>query len=193
MPILAPDADDRPRVWSANAKRRPCCNEGTVLRAVATLAGSIVASTMPGSVPPPSASTDAPGIDDQRMAEGLALVLVQPGLRGGEHEAAVLDGAGAQQRVPMRFAGLFGEGRGHREERRAGFRQRAIQRREAHVVADRHAEPAPRQVGDHSGLARLIVGGLAIAFAVCRDRYRTCGSCRSARGCRRTVRSGTSG
>ena len=50
----------------------------------------------------------APGIDDQRMAKGLALVLVQAGLGGGEHEAAVLDGAGAQQRVPMRFAGLAG-------------------------------------------------------------------------------------
>ena len=47
----------------------------------------------------------APRIDDQRMTVGLAAALVLAGLRGGKDEAAVLDGAGAQQRVPMRFAG----------------------------------------------------------------------------------------
>ena len=45
----------------------------------------------------------APGIDDQRMAEGLAAVLVLAALRGGDHEGAVLDGAGAQQHMPMRL------------------------------------------------------------------------------------------
>ena len=99
------------------------------------------------------------------MAVGLALVLVQAGLGGGEHEAAVLDGAGAQQRVPMRFAGLAGEGGRHREERRAAFGERAIQRRKTHVVADRQADAAPGQVGDHSGFARLVIGGFAIALA----------------------------
>ena len=48
----------------------------------------------------------APRIDDQRMAEGLAAVLVRAALRGREHEAAVLDGARAHQHVPMRLAGL---------------------------------------------------------------------------------------
>ena len=52
----------------------------------------------------------APGVDDQRMAKGLALVLVQSGLRRREHETAGLDGAGTQQDVPMRLAGLAGEG-----------------------------------------------------------------------------------
>src|SRR4051812_44636083 len=52
----------------------------------------------------------APGRDDQRMAIGLALVLVQSGLRGGEYEAAGLDRTRAQQHMPMRFAGLAGEG-----------------------------------------------------------------------------------
>ena len=46
------------------------------------------------------------------MAERLAAVLVLAALRGGEHEAAVLDGARAHQHIPVRFAGLAGEGRG---------------------------------------------------------------------------------
>src|SRR3954447_7512648 len=37
---------------SAISKRRPCCSDGTRPRALATSAGSIVAMTMPGSVPP---------------------------------------------------------------------------------------------------------------------------------------------
>jgi hypothetical protein len=38
----------------------------------------------------------APGVDNQRMPLGLALVLMHATLRGGEHEAAGLDGAGPQ-------------------------------------------------------------------------------------------------
>ena len=49
----------------------------------------------------------APGIDDQRMAEGLAAVLVLAALRRGENEAAVLDRARAVEHVPMRLAGLL--------------------------------------------------------------------------------------
>ena len=45
------------------------------------------------------------------------------------------------------------------------FGERAIQRRKAHVVADRQPDAAPWQVRDHGGLARLIVGGFAIALA----------------------------
>src|ERR1035438_6720247 len=51
----------------------------------------------------------APGIDDQRMSEGLAAVLVLAALCGGEHETAVLDGACSNQEMPMRFAGLLRE------------------------------------------------------------------------------------
>ena len=89
----------------------------------------------------------APRIDHQRMAEGLAAVLVLAALRRREHEAAVLDGARAHQHMPVRFAGLPGEGGRDRQEGGAGFRQRAIERRKAQVVADGQAEPAPRQVG----------------------------------------------
>ena len=106
-----------------------------------------------------------PGIDDQRVTIALALAFMRSGLGGGEHEAAVLDGARAQQRVPMGFAGPHREGGRHGEERRPAFGERAIQRRKAHVVADREADAAPGQVRDHSGFARLVIGGLAIALA----------------------------
>ena len=36
---------------SATLKRRPCCNDGTVLRAVSTFEGSILARNTPGSTP----------------------------------------------------------------------------------------------------------------------------------------------
>ena len=153
-----------PALGSAIPKRRPCCSDGTVFRAVSTLRGIDLGEEHAG-LDAALGKNLAPGGDDQRMAVGLALVLVHAALRRGEDEAAGLDGAGAQQRVPMRLAGLSGEGRRHREERRAGFGQRAIERRKTHVVADRQPDAAPRQVRDHGGLARLVVGGLAIALA----------------------------
>ena len=90
---------------------------------------------------------------------------MQAGLRGGKDEAAGLDRARTQQHVPMRLAGLAREGRRHGDEGGAALGQRAVERREAHVVADRQPDPAPGQVGDHGRLARLVIGGLAIALA----------------------------
>ena len=49
----------------------------------------------------------APRINDQRMAVGLTSALVLAALCGRQHEAAVLDGAGAHQHVPVRLAGLL--------------------------------------------------------------------------------------
>src|SRR6266576_5330761 len=108
----------------------------------------------------------APGRNDQRVAIGLALVLMHATLGCGEHEAAVLDGAGAQQGVPMRLAGLSGKGGGLGEERGAAFGERAIQRRKPYVVADRQPDPAPGQVGYHGGFAGLIGGGFTGALAM---------------------------
>src|SRR5579871_6335041 len=54
----------------------------------------------------------APGIDDQRMTPALAAALMRAALRRGQHEAAGLDRAGADQDLPMRAAGGDGEGRG---------------------------------------------------------------------------------
>src|SRR5664280_3214144 len=99
------------------------------------------------------------------MAEGLAPVLVLAALRGGEHEAAVLYGAGADQHMPMRLAGLLGESGGDRQHGGAGLGQRAIERRETQVVAARQSEPAPRQIAQHRLFARPVAARLAIALA----------------------------
>src|ERR1700730_12846073 len=49
-----------PALGSAMPKRRPCCSDGTVFRAVSTFEGSISARKTPGSTPP-SASTTPQG------------------------------------------------------------------------------------------------------------------------------------
>src|SRR6185312_4917100 len=54
----------------------------------------------------------APRIDDQRVAEGLTSVLVLSALCRRKNKTAVLDGARASEHVPMRLAGLCGEGGG---------------------------------------------------------------------------------
>src|SRR5262245_49652144 len=46
-----------PALGSAMPKRRPCCSEGIVVRAVSTLAGSISAMNTPGSTPPSAMTT----------------------------------------------------------------------------------------------------------------------------------------
>src|ERR1035437_6601006 len=104
------------------------------------------------------------------MAEGLAPVLVLAALCGGEHEAAVLDGAGADQHMPMRLAGLLGESRRDREHGGAGLRQRAVERRETQVVADRQSQPAPRQIAQHSLLAREVSASPSTMVANSRSR-----------------------
>src|SRR6185437_7541448 len=65
----------------------------------------------------------------------------------------------------VRLAGLLREGGGDRQEGRAAFGKRAVERREAQVVADAEAEATPRQVCRDRDLARTIVTRLAIAFA----------------------------
>ena len=66
----------------------------------------------------------------------------------------------------MRVAGLARERRRHGEERRPGFRERAIERGKPHVVAHRQPEPAPRQLGHHGKLARPVGARLPIALAI---------------------------
>ena len=74
----------------------------------------------------------APRIDDQRMAEGLAAVLVTPDLGRGDDEQARLDRPRAQQHVPVRLAGRHGEGGGDRDHVGVGLgepREQAGKRR----------------------------------------------------------------
>ena len=61
----------------------------------------------------------APRVDDQRMAIGLAAILVLAALRWRDDEAARLDGARAQQDVPVRLARDAREGGGDRDDLRA--------------------------------------------------------------------------
>src|SRR5258707_11712307 len=99
------------------------------------------------------------------MAEGRAPVLVHSPLCGCEDVAAVLDGARADQHMPVRLAGLLGKSGRDRDERGTGLRQRAVERRETQVVADRQAEPAPGQVGHDGAFARTETARLPIALA----------------------------
>src|SRR3954469_15444726 len=92
-------------------------------------------------------------------------MLVFAALRGRDHETAVLDRACAHQHMPVCLAGLARERGRDRQEGRAGFGERTIERREAQVVADRHPEPAPWQVGDNRKVALTIAVRLAIALA----------------------------
>jgi hypothetical protein len=52
---------------------------------------------------------NAPWIDNHAMAVGFTLVGVVATLCGSDHVAAVLDGAGAYQNVPVGFTGDFGK------------------------------------------------------------------------------------
>src|SRR5262245_4070108 len=99
------------------------------------------------------------------MAEGRAAVLVQATLGRGEHVAAILDGARTDQDVPVGLAGLLGKRRRDRNEGGPGLRERAIERGEAQVVADRQAQPAPWQIGRHRALTGLEAVRFAIALA----------------------------
>ena len=65
----------------------------------------------------------------------------------------------------MRLAGLSGEGGRDGEKRAAGLGQRPVERREAQIVADGQAEPAPRQVGGDADFAGTVAARLAIALA----------------------------
>src|ERR1700740_3571447 len=100
------------------------------------------------------------------MAEGLARVLVQAALRRREHEATVLDRARADERVPVRLAGLPGECRRYGEERGSGLGGGPIERRESQIVTDGKPQPAPRQIGEHRAIAGAERARLPIALAV---------------------------
>ena len=119
----------------------------------------------PGSMPA-SATITAPRVDRDAVAVGVAAVFVMPALCRGKHETAGLDGACAQQEVPVRFAGLLCEGSRHRDHFRTRLGQRAIERRKAHVVANGQSDLAERRRHDDRHVTRSIGVGLAIAFAV---------------------------
>src|SRR5215510_1621309 len=67
-----------------------------------------------------------PWRNDQAVPVGLASALMPAGLGGGQHEATILDGACAQQHVPVGLPGWLGEGRRDRQEIGTRLGQRAI-------------------------------------------------------------------
>src|SRR5437660_11890379 len=83
----------------------------------------------------------APRRYDYAVAIGAAAVLMQAPLCGGEHEGAGLNGAGADEHLPMGLARLSGEGRRDGDELGAGCGERAVERGKAEVVADAEAQP----------------------------------------------------
>ena len=87
-------------------------------------------------------------------------------LAGRDHIGAVLDGAGAIENMPMGPAGDAGEGRGHRQHLGAGLGERAIERGEAQVVADRKPDRSANARRQDGFRARHDGGGFAIAMAI---------------------------
>ena len=65
----------------------------------------------------------------------------------------------------MRPPGRHRKDRRHGQKIGAGLRQRAVEMREAHIVAHGHAEPAPRRLGDDRMPAGTVGVALAVAFA----------------------------
>src|SRR3546814_13116491 len=80
----------------------------------------------------------------------------------------------------MRLAGLAGESGGNGQDRCARFRERAIERGKAQIVANRDAETRPGQVGHDREVAGAEIARLAIALTVAEEIGRA--SCRE-RGC----------
>ena len=148
--------ESAPRPSSGSAKGRSFFNAGNALACLRRQRRIDLGSDYLGPLPARFRQNLAPGRDDDGMAEGLAAVGMAAGLRGGDDEGAVLDRPRALQHVPVRLAGLARERGGCSQRDGAGMRLRAIEMREADVVADGHAEPQPRQVGDHCPVAGMI-------------------------------------
>uniref|UniRef100_A0A0N4ZZN3 PE-PGRS family protein n=1 Tax=Parastrongyloides trichosuri TaxID=131310 RepID=A0A0N4ZZN3_PARTI len=130
----------------------------------------------------------APGADNGGTPPGLATVLVRPALGRGQDEGAGLDGAGAQQGLPVGLAGRAGEGGGHRDHRRPALGQGAIEVRETHIIADAEAQPPPGRFGHACRVAGTHRGALTIGLAARQIDDRPAAS-DWRRGCRRARQS----
>src|SRR3954451_19943581 len=100
------------------------------------------------------------------MAVGAAAAGVGAALRRCEDESTGLDGAGAQQHMPMRLAGRHGESGGNADYLSARLRQIAGELRKAEIGADRHAESAPRRRREDGLRTGTDPFGFAINLAV---------------------------
>ena len=109
-----------------------------------------------------------PGIDNHRVPIGLATTGMCAGLRRRHDVGEILYRAGAQEGLPVRFAGGVGECSGQGQHVHTFRGHPAEQFRKAEVVADRDAQPAPGRV-DVALVAALLLGvSLAIGrLAAC--------------------------
>ena len=107
----------------SSAKAR-CASAGKLSRTPAWRARSISATAQPrprGT----RCRIASPVVDDHAVAVGLAPARMKARLRGCDNVTKVLDGARAQQRLPVRPPGGTGEGRGHGEQLRTRRRSNA--------------------------------------------------------------------
>ena len=129
-----------------------------------------------------SSSTSPHGLDDQRVAIGIAAVLVMSRLRRSDNEQPRLDRSRPEQHLPMRPPGRNGERGGNGDHLRTRLGQSREQAGKPKIVADRQAEPArpacprPCTAPCRRGRRRSRASSRRSA-----DRRRTNGSCRSAR------------
>ena len=89
----------------------------------------------------------SPWIDDHRIAVVTVAINVGAELGGCDHVRLILDRAGAEQRLPMRFAGWESECARNRDDLCAGKSEAPIEFREAQVVADAESDRAERSLG----------------------------------------------
>ena len=134
---------------------------------LASRAGSTSPTTMPGPLVP-LGDDRSPRIDQHRVAVGAPPARMLAALRGREHVALVLDGARAQQQMPVRRAGRRGECRRHQDQRERPHA--AIELGKAQVVAHRQPDAAARQVDGHHVGARLDGLAFVVAFLAARER-----------------------
>src|ERR1044072_9122317 len=98
------------------------------------------------------------------MSERIPAFLVPTARSRRKYKAAVFNCAAANKDMPMRFAGLFCEGRRDCQHRCGAFGERAGKRREGQVIANSQPKAAPGKVGQYGQLARTIVARLAVAL-----------------------------
>ena len=111
----------------------------------------------------------APGVGDQGMAIGLALLVAdgeRAGLGAGADVSFGLDRPRSQQHLPVVLAGLHGEGGGKRDDLGALFRQRLEEVGKAKVVADRAADGDAFAVVGDDLVARLHRRAFLVSRAV---------------------------
>ena len=103
----------------------------------------------------------APRIDDHRAAEGR-LAGRSADLRRGEDVRGVLDRPRPEQDLPVVATSALGEVGRDGQDRRAGQRERAVELREAQVVADRQADGGAVDVGRDQPVAGRHPGRLGV-------------------------------